>query len=110
MESVEEICDRIALINKSEKLLEGPLRDIKNAYRTNKFSAEILGAATPSSELQAHIDHSTQMGDILHLNLHWPHEKRNELIRMLMNMGELMSFKEEIPSLNEIFIQNVQAV
>lgn len=110
MESVEEICDHIALINKAEKLLEGPLREIKNAHRTNKFMAEIKGAAAPSKEIENHTDHSAQYGDVLHLELHWPHEKRNDLIRMLMNMGELLTFKEQIPSLNEIFIQKVQAI
>src|SRR5690606_17092692 len=41
MESVEEVCDNIALINKSEKILEGPLRDIKKAYRSDIYEVEM---------------------------------------------------------------------
>ena len=39
MESVEELCDHIALINKSEKILEGKLSEIRNAYRSNQVDS-----------------------------------------------------------------------
>src|SRR5699024_3983743 len=43
MESVEELCDSIALINKAHKILDGRLMDIKNAYRNNTFAIEYTG-------------------------------------------------------------------
>ena len=42
MESVEEMCDHIALIHKSNKLIEGKLDDVKRQYRTNSFEVGIL--------------------------------------------------------------------
>ena len=42
MESVEELCDHIALIHKSNKLIEGKLEDVKRQHKTNSFEVGIL--------------------------------------------------------------------
>ncbi|PZQ86232.1 MAG: ABC transporter ATP-binding protein, partial [Flavobacterium johnsoniae] len=42
MESVEELCDDIALIHRSNKLIEGKLHDVKKEYRTNSFQVGIM--------------------------------------------------------------------
>jgi ABC-2 type transport system ATP-binding protein len=42
MESVEELCDHIALIHKSNKLIEGRLDDVKRQFKTNSFEVGIV--------------------------------------------------------------------
>lgn len=108
MESVEEICDEIALINKGNKILEGRIKPIKKEFKTNIFEAEM--------EHFSSISH-LQSGDIIgsseadgHLNLRISaNSDGNTLAKELMQYGTLNLFKEEVPSLNDIFIKKVQS-
>ena len=105
MESVEELCDHIALINRSKKVLEGRLSDIKHRYKQHifgvEYSASIEWSEIPGVEL---IDHNGH-----HLRLKTDENMRsNELLTKLMTLGEIVHFSEEIPSANDIFIQTVE--
>src|SRR5690606_26063397 len=62
MESVEELCDHITLINKSKKILDGSKKEIKNAYKTNTFVVEHKGALTIEHEEIA-VQSSFPLGD-----------------------------------------------
>lgn len=113
MESVEELCDHIALINKSEKILEGKLSDIRNAYRSNTYRvgfrddvSDLLGTLPPDFELigTEEKDGLTEATFMLA-----EHLKPNSLLKLLADKHQIYHFEEVIPSVNDIFIQKVQA-
>ena len=115
MESVEELCDDISLIHKSNKILDGKLVDIKRQYKTNTYEVGILtnqkGAL--EQELSKKFEISTAsfktLGDELKLNIKLSgNEKPNDLLSYLCNQGQVSHFVELIPSVNEIFIQTVK--
>ncbi len=112
MGSVEELCDYIALINKSEKILEGKVTDIKKSYSTGTFSAEIAEAKT---DIVAELgnDYIVKVEDKLDNHIKCKiksqvnSDSSNDLIKKLTNVGKIISFQELLPSMNDIFIKNV---
>lgn len=114
MESVEEMCDEIALINKSNLILEGKLSDIKREYRTNTFQVGLLtnNANDVEKELNAKFEvlppDFKLLGNELTLNVKLRKgESANDLLSFLTNRGEVQHFVELIPSANDIFIKAV---
>jgi ABC-2 type transport system ATP-binding protein len=109
METVEDLCDHIALINKSKKVLEGSKKEVKNAYKTNTFVVEHQGNFTISSEhyqfvKQRKLDEN-YFQSILKLS---DGLTPNQLIRDLTEITEVHSFIEKIPTMSEIFITLVK--
>jgi ABC-2 type transport system ATP-binding protein len=113
MESVEELCDDIALIHQSNKLIEGKLTDVKKQYRTNSFEVGIL---TDNVEgLMYDITQKFTVGqtdfkslnDELKLKIELGNAAPNELLHVLTQRGQVTHFMEKIPSVNDIFIQTV---
>lgn len=105
MEQVEEICERIVLINAGKKILEGEVGDVKNQYKEHKYQIEFDGGIPTNVledyELFDQQDHSF----IVKLK-----EQRdsNYLLKKLIDSGtHVKSFKEILPTLNEIFIKQV---
>ena len=114
MESVEELCDDIALIHKSNKLIEGKLDDVKRKYRSNTFEIGIL-----TSNVQGLMYDLTQkftlsqtnfksLNDELKLDVQLGNATPNELLNILTQRGQVTHFVEKIPSVNDIFIQTVK--
>lgn len=108
MDSVEEICDEIALINKGEKILDGKLKDIKDDYKSNIYEVQLSIGQNPLNLTNATIIGEKSEDDLLTMRLQSHTEDSNALASELMQYGRLLSFKEELPSLNDIFIQKVQ--
>jgi len=109
MESVEELCDYIALINKSEKILEGSKKKIKENYKTNTFEVghkTRMAGIEPGFEIvkSEELENEFYNTTIRILNGKSP----NELLKSLIDNVEVHSFMEKIPSMNEIFIKTVQ--
>lgn len=113
MESVEELCDDIALIHRSNKLIEGKLHDVKKEYRTNSFQVGIM-----TSNVEGLMYQLTQkftvgqtsfktLNDDLKLEVQIGNSSPNELLNILTQMGQVTHFVEKIPSVNDIFIQTV---
>jgi ABC-2 type transport system ATP-binding protein len=113
MESVEELCDHIALLHKSNKLIEGRLDDVKRKYRTNSFEVGIL-----SDNVEGLMYDITQkftvgqtnfksLNDELKLEIQLGTATPNELLNILTQRGQVTHFLEKIPSVNDIFIQTV---
>ena len=114
MESVEELCDDIALIHKSNKILEGKLVDIKRQYKINTYEVGIrpYNHALLEKELSEKFNVSKAnfrtLEDELKLNIKLQQgEKPNDLLSHLTAKGEVSHFVELIPSVNDIFIQAV---
>ena len=113
MESVEELCDHIALIHKSNKLIEGKLDDVKKQFRTNSFEVGIL---TDNVEglmydiTQKHTVSQTNFKSLnneLKLEINLGNATPNALLNILTHRGQVTHFVEKIPSVNDIFIQTV---
>lgn len=109
METVEDLCDHIALIDKSKKILEGSKKEVKAAYRANTFLVEHRGAFSLNGgpyELldQKNLEDEYYRSTVRMKELRSP----NELIRDLTSMTEVHSFVEKIPTMGEIFIKLVK--
>ena len=112
MASVEELCDSITLINKGKSILQGRVSDIKRQHDTHK--REIIIRTENLQPIYA-------LGDTYNNIKVEPTEVANEtklttysespadLLNQLLQIGELVSFKEVLPSMNDIFIQEVQS-
>ncbi|MEY2692517.1 MAG: hypothetical protein RIT03_907 [Bacteroidota bacterium] len=114
MESVEELCDDIALIHKSNKLLEGPLQDIKRQFRTHNYEVGILTdqsetlLAELNQKFSVQLTQFKSLNNELQLQIQLQNASSNELLHALTQRGQVTHFVEKIPSVNDIFIQTVQ--
>tara|TARA_B100000965_G_scaffold135494_1_gene112781 strand:- start:730 stop:1656 length:927 start_codon:yes stop_codon:yes gene_type:complete len=115
MESVEELCEDIALINKSNKILDGKLDNIKAKFKSNTFEIAVNTSNVDHLKNQLDTLYNTStptfktLGDNLRLNINLkPTQKSNELLKLLNDNGEVIHFKEVIPSASEIFINSVK--
>lgn len=105
MESVEEVCEEIVLINKGKNILSGKVAEIKQRYKQNHFKIEYYSELPVNIREQfTVIEESDQ-----NITIKADEEKSaNQIIRDLINAGlEIKSFNELLPSINEIFIREV---
>ena len=114
MESVEELCDYIALIHKSNKLLDGKVSDIKKEYKSNTFEVGINAVDEPVllKELKDKFETGParfkSIQDDLKLSIKLrEHESSNDLLQFLISRARVNHFVEVIPSVNDIFIKTV---
>ena len=113
MESVEELCDHIALIHQSNKLIEGRLDDVKKQFRTNSFEVGILTDNVEGLMLAITQNYTIQptnfksLNNELKLEINLGNSLPNELLNLLTSRGQVTHFVEKIPSVNDIFIQTV---
>ena len=106
MESVELLCDQVAMIHKSKKILDGSIREIKSRFRPFEIRASLqqLNQELPDAwKIEAMEEGKVDL--LIPLNGQSP----NQLLRELMTFGEVISFQERFPSMEEIFIQQVNA-
>lgn len=115
MESVEELCDHIALIHKSNKVLDGKLTDIKRQYKTNTFEVGLqtdnVDSVTNAIKEKFAVLPATfkNLNDDVKLNIKLDtQDNSNDLLRFLTSKAEVHHFVEVIPSANDIFIQTVK--
>ena len=109
MESVEELCDHIALINKSRNILNGHKKAIKEAYKSNTFIVEHKNPLQALSEpfqliRSEELDENYFRSQIRTANGSNP----NDLLKALIEKIDVHSFIEKMPSMNDIFIAKVQ--
>ncbi len=115
MESVEELCEYIALIDRSNKILDGKLLDIKKQFKTNTFEVGLITdhreqlLAELSEKFKVKDAAFKSLEDDLKLEIRLKnHETSNDLIEFLNNKAVINHFIEMIPSANDIFIQAVK--
>ena len=103
MEQVEEICEEIALINQGKIILAGKVSDIKNSFKKNQFKLKINKALTgfESNIISENVnEYVLQFANV---------EESKALLRFcLQNDYEISTFQEILPSLNQIFIEQVE--
>jgi ABC-2 type transport system ATP-binding protein len=111
MESVEELCSHIALINRSKKILDGDVHDIRRRYRSGKFEIEYKGHGVGLAnslwggfELISNDPHAGHMKALVSI----PEGRTtNDLLAEMIQNVEIVSFREVIPGMNDIFISLV---
>ena len=115
MESVEELCEYITLINKSNKILDGNLDEIKKDFKTNTFEVAVNAPDAKSLENKLKLEYETfaptfrTIGDNLRMNVRLvTGQNSDKLINLLNSNSRLIHFKEVIPNVNEIFINSVK--
>ena len=113
MESVEELCDDIALIHKSNKLIEGKLDEVKRQYRSNTFEVGILTANVEglmfdlTQKFTLAQTNFKSLNDELKLDIQLGSATPNDLLSILTSRGQVTHFVEKIPGINDIFIKTV---
>ena len=111
MASVEELCDHIALLNRSEKILEGRMADIKNTYRTNAFIVRYDGTQNslrPILHPSFQILEENLQEKLKTARIRLPKDASpNGLIESLLPHVTIHGFSELLPTMNEIFISKV---
>lgn len=112
MGSVEEICDDIALIHKSRKILGGNINDIKENHKKGIYKIHFKGnwinftnALWTGFELIEKSEDGTHLIGTVKATAN---QTTRDLIQSLNPEVTITKFEEVIPSMNEIFIDNVQ--
>ena len=106
--SVEEICDEIALIDHAQVVLSGHVTEVRERFRTNTFKIKLKGTALLSSADQYSILSQKQGQNSLEVLLRKSNDVSNaELLMSILKQNEIIAFTEELPSMNEIFINTV---
>ena len=115
MESVEELCDHIALIHKSNKVLDGPLLDVKRQFKSNSFEVGLVTGDAEQVLQEIEQNFKVQpaqfksLNDDLKLTLQSPESvSPNEVLSYLTSLAQVNHFVEVIPSANDIFIQTIE--
>ena len=116
MESVEEMCDYIALINKSNKILDGKLKDIKQQFKTNQFEVGLLSSDKEILLSQISAQFTVEKSKTISFNEDFRllislknGETSKDLIEFLNNKAQITHFTEVIPSVNDIFLKSVSS-
>ena len=108
MESVEELCDEISLINKSRVVLNGNVKEIRARYRKHIFKLQVVGETFDLESSHFSILSQSTDSNITELLIQRNDEASNsELIQEIAKRYEVVTFEEVLPSMNDIFIQIV---
>jgi len=108
MESVEQLCDHIVMINKSEKILDGQKHEIKDTFRDGSYYVEHLNGEIKDMEGYQVISSELTTNELNRSLIKSNGETSpNEILTKLIEQVEIHSFIEKIPNMNDIFIQLV---
>ena len=106
MEQVEEICDKIVLINKGENVLYGAVKDIKQQFKENLYRIDFTENQAIPPDLRG-LNIAEQTPQYIKLKITGA-QGSNDVLRHLLDFGiQIKAFNEILPSLNEIFIRQV---
>lgn len=109
MESVEEMCDYVALINQARKVLDGKVFDVREQFKKNIFNvtlSDIDNERFDQFKKQFEIQDYSIENQLISFDLK-NDKDQNLLLNELMKVGKIRSFDEKIPSMNEVFINAV---
>ena len=111
MESVEEMCDYVALIDHAKKVLDGKVFDVREQFKKNIFGvtlADINNDAFEQFRNRYQIQEYATQNQLVSFDLKNDNDQ-NIVLNELMKVGKIRSFDEKIPSMNEVFINAVSA-
>jgi len=104
MESVELLCDRVAMINQSKKILDGTIKQVKSSFRPEIFKVALEDLIEPLPLAWSAKEEEGTWNFQMKLEGKSP----NETLSSLMSYGQVKKFEEVIPSMEEIFIHQVK--
>jgi ABC-2 type transport system ATP-binding protein len=109
MESVEELCDNITLIDKAKTLLEGSVHEIRSKWAANEFDLVFNGDVQITGNGHYSILNQKKDNNKSTIRLKTTSDiSTNEILQTVMKSGNLISFNPALPSMNEIFIRVVE--
>ena len=110
MESVDELCDNLVMINKSKKILSGKINDIKSAYKSDIYKIKHLNKIDDKISNFSVIDSKIVFDNIYESEIKLTKKiSSNDLLRLLLsNSIEILEFKQKTPNMNDIFIMKVE--
>ena len=115
MESVEEMCDHIALIHQSKKVLDGPLIDIKRQFKSNSYEVGLITEQKDRVSKALNEKFEIIPADFKTINDELQYKVKlpdgtssNEFLSYLSQLGQVTHFVEVVPSASEIFIETVK--
>ncbi|CEJ70972.1 putative ABC transporter ATP-binding protein YxlF [Chryseobacterium oranimense G311] len=109
MESVEEMCDYVALINNSKKIIDGRVFDVREKFKKNIFGvtlSEVDEAKFENFKTSYDIFNFSNENNLISFDLK-NESGQNDILLDLLHVGKVRSFDEKIPSMNEVFINAV---
>lgn len=111
MESVEEMCDYVTLMNKGNKVLDGEIQEVRNRFKEGKFKVDLI--LNNSDQLQNFtneykVKDVQQHDGLTSFYVYTDENNSNHLVKNLMQLGDIRVFSEEIPTMNEVFINAVK--
>lgn len=109
MESVEELCDYVALINNAKKVLDGKIFDVREKFKKNIFSitlSDVHPEAYVTFKNQFQVQQESTSHQLLSFELK-NEGNQNQLLEALLKVGKIRAFDEKIPSMNEVFVQAI---
>ncbi len=111
MASVEELCDEIALLNRSKKIIEGSVSAIRKSFRTNTYEVEFRGnllGFTNALWAGAQLLEQEQVEDVCKVKVKLlANTTTNDLLQAVMRVSEVQGLREIVPTMNDIFIAKV---
>lgn len=108
MASVEDVCDEIALINKSHVVLTGNVREVKSRFRTGLYELTTTSGTLQSAAGKFEVMDAKQRDGIAHYLIRKDDALSNsDLIALLAQQAEIQHFAEQLPSMNDIFLSVV---
>ena len=110
MESVDELCDNLAMIDKSKKILSGKINDIKSAYKSDIYKIKHLNKINDKTSNFSVIDSKIVFDNIYESEIKLTKKiSSSNLLRLLLsNSIEILEFKQKTPNMNDIFIMKVE--
>lgn len=108
MESVEELCENISLVNKSKIVLQGNVAEIRSAYASDSLFVKTAGVVTPEN---CNIISQNVKNGIFETTLKKTNgTTNNEILQEIISLTQVYSFEELLPTMNDIFIRTVTEV
>jgi len=110
MESVDELCDNLVMINRSKKILSGKINDIKSAYKSDIYKIKHLNKIDDKISNFSVIDSKIVFDNIYESEIKLIKKiSSSDLLRLLLsNSIEILEFKQKTPNMNDIFILKVE--
>ena len=108
MESVEALCDEIALINKSEVVLQGSVYNLRNEHKKDIYKFRLLTHEFNNEQFNFDVLTNEKYNEFTDIRVKKPLDMdQSQLIKLMLDKYKIASFEEELPTMNEVFIETV---
>lgn len=108
MESVEALCDEIALINQSEVVLQGNVYELRNQHKKDIYKFRLLTDTFDNESLNLDVLTNIRYNEYCDVRIKKPtNMDQSQLIKLMLDKYTIAAFEEELPTMNEVFIETV---